>query len=168
MVGENEDFRQYILDELDGGSRTKIEHLVEAIMESEVCSRTAGEEFLSYMRSNWDGIQIWYDINHQAGPSCAEGLVSHVLSSRLSSRPLGWLDEGLKTISRLRVHVLNGGTIGPENLHRKRKPAIRPTKRLKQHLNFDVYNESRILHTDHRSSPEYRLFKAIARGGLAV
>jgi len=168
VVGQNEDHWQYIMDELDGGSRQKIEHLVEAIMNSELCTEKAAESFLSYMHGNWDGIGIWYDMAHPAGPSCAEGLVSHVLSSRLSSRPLGWRDEGLETISRLRVHVLNGGRIGPENLKKGRKPAVRATRRLRQHLNFDIYNESRILHTDHRSSAQYRLFKAITSGGRAV
>ena len=168
VVGSHEDYRQYILDELDGGSRLKIDHLVEAIMESELCSREAGEKFLSYMHGNWAGIQIWYDSNNQAGPSCAEGLVSHVLSSRLSSRPLGWRDEGLETISRLRVHVLNGGRIGPENLCKPRIPALKATKKLRQRLSFDIYSESRVLYTDHRSSDQYRLFKAITSGGRAI
>lgn len=168
VVGDNKGFRQYILDELAGGSRGKVEHLVEAIMESDGCARAAGELFLRYLRANWDGIKIWHDAKQEAGPSCAEGLVSHVLSSRLSSRPVGWMDEGLATISQLRVHVMNGGHIRPENLHKQRKPAIRATKKLRQELVFDTYNESRILHTDHRSSAQYRLFKAITSGGRAI
>ncbi len=168
VVGDNEHLRQYVLNELTGGSRGKIEQLVEAIMESDGCTRVAGEAFLRYLRANWDGIRIWHEAKQEAGPSCAEGLVSHVLSSRLSSRPLGWMDKGLETISRLRVHVLNGGCIGPQNLRKGRKPAIRATKKLRRELSFDIYNNSRILHTDHRSSPEYRLFKAIANGGLAI
>ena len=39
----------------------------------------------------------------------AEGHVSHVLSSRLSSRPLGWSLKGAENVARLRVFGLNGG-----------------------------------------------------------
>ena len=35
-----------------------------------------------------------------------QGLVSHTLSSRLSSRPCSWSYRGLDDVSRLRVHLL--------------------------------------------------------------
>lgn len=39
----------------------------------------------------------------------AEGHVSHVLSSRLSSRPLGWSRKGVDQMSKLRAFRANGG-----------------------------------------------------------
>ncbi|MBM7624962.1 UPF0236 family transposase-like protein, partial [Sporohalobacter salinus] len=40
----------------------------------------------------------------------AEGHVSHVLSARMSSRPLGWSKKGANQISKLRAFKYNGGT----------------------------------------------------------
>ena len=51
----------------------------------------------------------------------AEGHVSHVLSSRLSSRPLGWCKTGVDQMSRLRAFTANGGQV--YNLFMKRKQA---------------------------------------------
>ncbi len=39
----------------------------------------------------------------------AEDHISHVLSSKLSSRPLGWSKLGIDKVSRLRVYKMNGG-----------------------------------------------------------
>jgi len=41
----------------------------------------------------------------------AEGHISHILSSRLSSRPLGWSLVGADQMARLRVYKANGGDI---------------------------------------------------------
>lgn len=44
--------------------------------------------------------------------SCsAEGHVSHILSSRMSSRPMAWSLAGADAIARLRAYSLNGGKI---------------------------------------------------------
>ncbi len=43
---------------------------------------------LDYIMSNWSGIVTWNE-DMACGKSCAEGLVSHCLSSRFFSRPMG-------------------------------------------------------------------------------
>ena len=41
--------------------------------------------------------------------SSTESHVSHVLSSRISSRPMGWCRDGLEHLSKLRIYWKNGG-----------------------------------------------------------
>lgn len=41
----------------------------------------------------------------------AEGHVSHLFSSRLSSRPLGWSRIGVDEMARIRIYLANGGNI---------------------------------------------------------
>ncbi|MGP1569912.1 MAG: UPF0236 family transposase-like protein [Eubacteriales bacterium] len=50
---------------------------------------------------------IYYK-NYLCGCS-AEGYVSHILSGRLSSRPMGWSKKGVDKVSKLRAFKANGG-----------------------------------------------------------
>ncbi|MGI6412106.1 MAG: UPF0236 family transposase-like protein [Syntrophomonadaceae bacterium] len=58
---------------------------------------------------NWDGIRNQYEPDY-VGCS-AEGHVSHILSARLSSRPLGWCKIGVDQMARLRAFEANGGVV---------------------------------------------------------
>jgi len=63
----------------------------------------------TYILGNWDSIQ---SRNKNGYLECsAEGHISHVLSHRLSSRPLSWSKKGSETIAKLRVYTRNGGSI---------------------------------------------------------
>ena len=65
----------------------------------------AGDYFLY----NWAAAKRRYaDREHVKGCS-AEGHVSHVLSSRMSSRPMGWSKRGATQMAKLRAYYLNGG-----------------------------------------------------------
>ena len=49
-------------------------------------------------------------INRKTVKGCsAEGHVSHVLSDRMSSRPMGWSRRGADKMCHLRAYYLNGG-----------------------------------------------------------
>jgi hypothetical protein len=71
-------------------------------------------EFKRYIRKNWAGIAI--HSQEECGGSCTEGHVSHVLSKRLSSRPMGWSREGLRVMAELRAYKSSGGKIEPNHL----------------------------------------------------
>lgn len=64
-----------------------------------------------YIKNHWDGI-ILPNKDEKARMGCsAEGQVSHLLSVRLSSRPLGWSKTGASQMAKLRAYSANGGKI---------------------------------------------------------
>jgi hypothetical protein len=67
------------------------------------------EEAREYILSNWTAAKL--RLRHKDGVvgSSTEGHVSHVLSSRMSSRPMGWSRKGAEKMSLLRAYYLNGG-----------------------------------------------------------
>ncbi|WP_207655975.1 UPF0236 family transposase-like protein, partial [Clostridium luticellarii] len=68
------------------------------------------KECRKYINNNWEGIVNYYNYDKVTGCS-AEGHVSHILSDRLSSRPLGWSIRGVDQIARLRAYTANGGKV---------------------------------------------------------
>lgn len=68
-------------------------------------------ESLSYLMNNWAGIVIQEEDAGAAWGCHAEGQVSHVLSSRMSSRPMGWSRRGADQMAKLRAYRMNGGKI---------------------------------------------------------
>ncbi len=67
------------------------------------------DEAREYILSNWSAAKL--RLRHQDGVkgSSTEGHVSHVLSSRMSSRPMGWSIKGAKKMAQLRAYYLNSG-----------------------------------------------------------
>lgn len=59
---------------------------------------------LQYIENNFDSIDLTAESN-----CSAEGHVSHILSERLSSRPMGWSLAGAERIAQLRAFYFNGG-----------------------------------------------------------
>lgn len=63
----------------------------------------------TYLKRHWTAIQAQKDKHYI---SCsAEGHVSHYLSARLSSRPMGWSNTGADHMAKLRVFLLNDGDL---------------------------------------------------------
>jgi len=70
--------------------------------------KKAVKEARNYIYSNWAGINNY--VNDPNAEVCsAEGHVSHVLASRMSSRPLSWSEDGADRMARLRAFKYNGG-----------------------------------------------------------
>ncbi|HKM33544.1 MAG TPA: ISLre2 family transposase, partial [Lachnospiraceae bacterium] len=66
-------------------------------------------EAREYILSNWMAAKLRLRRQDGVTGSSTEGHVSHVLSSRMSSRPMGWSITGATKMSQLRAYHLNGG-----------------------------------------------------------
>jgi hypothetical protein len=73
--------------------------------------KNAIEEARKYLINNWNGIVIYNQEGKSIKGCSAEGHVSHIYSSRMSSRPLGWSRKGTDKMSRLRIYYYNGGSM---------------------------------------------------------
>lgn len=77
-----------------------------------------------YLMNNWEGIIIYQEYSHLSLGGSAEGHVSHILSARLSSRPMGWSKKGVDHMSYLRAMKANGYSVKASYLrvHRQNLP----------------------------------------------
>jgi hypothetical protein len=132
------------LKEISGGDELVYVRLREAVNKADkesirkICGelrRNACDEkarkkvnsFMNYITTNWSGIAAYQD--EFSRDSNTEGHISHVLSSRLSSRPAGWSREGLKAMVELRVYCCNGGHVETKHI-RKSEGFYKVTKKV--------------------------------------
>jgi hypothetical protein len=129
------------------------------------------KEFRQYILNNWKGIE-----NHKTencGGSSAEAHVSHVLSARLSSRPMGWSREGLKYMSKLRAFYVNGGVVGVEHLRSKKemsglvKKTIERTQRTFQGINQQTLGNLVAVNMG-KVTPLFRILRSIQQSGMVT
>ena len=76
-------------------------------------------ECYKYFMDQFESICLRFQKNEEILGCSAEGHVSHILSNRLSSRPMGWSIKGCNNISKLIAYHYNGGSIA-KLLERKR------------------------------------------------
>ena len=170
VSGGNKDYYGKLLSVLKMGKPELMESMVKACIDEEVCDRETGETFLSYYWSNVSGITIWNEIGFERSSSCAEGLVSHLLSERLSSRPKGWGEVGLDTISRIRIHLENGGRINAEAMRKKeeKNPITKKAKQtIQRKMSPYLPMPTTVLQDLHHQSARWRLFESLKEAGMA-
>lgn len=124
------------------------------------------KDCLKYLRNNWEAITIYRQ--EACGGSCTEGHISHVLSSRLSSRPMGWSKEGLKKMAELRAYYSSGGRICLEHFKHKgfsygvskkitQKVAKSFSKSLEHFNNVTILNRGKVI-------PMFNCLKGLQNG----
>lgn len=116
------DAREKIYDAFSMEDKKEIKEIFR-IIESEPKKRTL-EKSKQYILNHWNGIIIKNNDEDASLGCSAEGHISHVLSSRMSSRPLGWSKVGEDKMSRLRVYKANGGNIYDLIMYKKEKEKL--------------------------------------------
>ena len=89
------------------GKRKKFIKTVKAIRKC-APNEKAVKDCEEYLLNNWDSAVRRMQDKNVYGCS-AEGHVSHVYSDRMSSRPMGWSEEGADAMCRLRCYVKDYG-----------------------------------------------------------
>lgn len=69
------------------------------------------ERKMKYIIENLEGAKVRLKREEGVIGSSTESHVSHVLASRMSSRPMGWCKENIDKMSRLRAYKKNGGSM---------------------------------------------------------
>lgn len=102
----NASFRKQVIENIKNDNRDKVLKLYSQrwLSEQKVQQRKRIADSISYIENNFETIDLTSEY------SCsAEGHVSHVLSERLSSRPMAWSKSGAEKIAKLRAFYFNGG-----------------------------------------------------------
>lgn len=125
------------------------------------------QEFCRYINNNWSGIAI--HSQEDCGGSCTEGHVSHVLSSRLSSRPMGWGPKGLRVMAELRAYKSSGGRIelkhlkDTESTYRLRKSVLKKAKKAFSQIAKEQLNNIPIL-SQGKDVPMFSVLRGLQNG----
>ena len=64
-----------------------------------------------YIKNHWKAIILPNEDEYARMGCSAEGQISHMLASRMSSRPLGWSKHGVSQMAKLRAYVANEGKV---------------------------------------------------------
>lgn len=128
-----EDGIHKIFDALKNRDETELENIFGMLFN--ICKTENEKQQINscytYFRDNFDSICLRLQNNEEILGCSTEGHVSHILSNRLSSRPMGWSYKGCNNISKLIAYHYNGGSIA-KLLSQKRYRV----------LNYDIINFS--------------------------
>lgn len=98
--------RESIKEDSKAEFRKVVEQIKESAKEEDLKRIEEGEK---YITGNWRAAKIRMQKKVGVIGSSTEGHVSHVLASRMSSRPLGWCKTGADRMGKLRAYYWNKG-----------------------------------------------------------
>ena len=117
----NKNVSKRIRTALQGNDKKRVDEILQSLYDASENEhqRKSVTDFGSYVMGNWDEIVNRKKL--EIPGSCTEAQVSHVLSERFSRDPLGWSEEGLGKLTKLRVYEKNGGRITAADFKEEQK-----------------------------------------------
>ncbi|MBB2182432.1 ISLre2 family transposase [Lachnospiraceae bacterium MD1] len=111
LLDSAEEARQEMYKTMRSGTKREFEKVIEKILKVTDGEATIKrvKESKEYILSNWSAVKVRLEEKEGIVGCSAEGHVSHVLSSRMSSRPMGWSRMGVDKMAHLRAYYYNGG-----------------------------------------------------------
>ncbi len=111
MKDSVDDAGKELRDAIKSGTKADFQEVVERLKACAEIESTEKriDESASYILSNWTAAKIRLENRKTVKGCSAEGHVSHVLSTRMSSRPMGWSRTGVDKMAHLRAYYWNGG-----------------------------------------------------------
>ena len=93
------------------GTKKKFEEKIEELKQEITypSSRKRIEEGKAYLLNNWTASRLRLLRKNGVKGSSTESHVSHILSARMSSRPMGWSKTGMSKMAELRAYYYNKG-----------------------------------------------------------
>ncbi len=111
MKDSAEEGREQLCQAIRGGTKAEFMEVMERIVgctDNEKAQKRIRESG-AYILTNWGAAKLRLKRGDGVRGCSAEGHVSHVLSSRMSSRPMGWSRKGVDRMAHLRAYYYNGG-----------------------------------------------------------
>lgn len=111
MKDSAEDANKELCREIRRGTKEGFDQVVERLMDCTENERSRKRIYESgeYIKENWMAARVRLKKTEEVKGCSAEGHVSHVLSDRMSSRPMGWSRTGVDKMAHLRAYYWNKG-----------------------------------------------------------
>ena len=166
-TGGDAQYKAEIYSALDNGDYEALDVVMNRIIEKGDVSRDRIYRGFQYLYSNFDGITIRNSGKEKPVGCSAESHVSHILSARLSSRPLTWSVHGADNMAKIRVYLKNGGNLKElryeseyiRKVEEQYKGYIKTVEN-RGKIMYDDYNNVEVLRNGHNTGL-YKVLKMI-------
>lgn len=113
LLDSKDEVKSEIWECITTGNKKELKNIYQHILDvtDEENKYKEVENAYRYFMNQWDGIKIRVEEAGAGWSCCAEGQVSHVLSARMSSRPMGWSEHGCDQMAKLRAYHWNDGKV---------------------------------------------------------